>query len=76
MNPLLGLDGKPILSPDGKPYYWWDLRTMTVQIPYFDYVEIKTTIIMLCKKNKKLCDSNVSSWDRTLGNLDQVIIQK
>lgn len=74
-HPLLDGNGKPVLSPEKKPYTWWDLRPLMVQIPYFDYVEIRKWITIQCRQSGQ-CDSRISSWDRTLENLDKVIIQK
>lgn len=70
-------DQNPLIDPiTNKPMTWWQIRPVMVQIPYFDYIRLKKWIILECKKNPRMCDARVSSWQRSLENLDQVIIQK
>lgn len=56
-------------------YSWWEIRPAMVMIPYFDYVELKKWIIQECKQTNQ-CDERISTWDRSLNNIDNVIKDK
>jgi hypothetical protein len=51
---------------------YWDARPTLLLLPASSWVEIKKFIIEVCKKTKK-CDSQVSSWERTVDVIDQQI---
>lgn len=56
-------------------YTWWDLRPYTISMPYNDWKKLKIWIIQQCKLSGR-CEKEISSWERTLINLDQVLEKK
>lgn len=55
---------------------WWEMRPINIIIPLSDYTEIKKWIIKLCKKNKNMCDKEVSTWERNLETIDKQVGEK
>jgi len=69
-------DAHPILDPvSGEMLTWWDLRPMMIQIPYFEYLRLKAWIVKECKTSGA-CDKRITSWDRTLEDVGNIVIQK
>lgn len=69
-------DNTPTIDKNlGSKITWWELRPYTIQIPFFDYQKLRAWIVEECKVSGK-CDSTVTSWDSTLGNLDHIVDQK
>lgn len=48
---------------------WWEHRPSMIQMPATSWVKIKSYIIKTCKKYD-VCEKEISSWDRTLNNID------
>lgn len=55
---------------------WWDSRPTNLILPMESWVEIKTFIIKVCKKNKNMCDSEISSWERSVDYVDEKANEK
>ena len=51
---------------------WWEMRPAMLQMPASAWAKVKSWIIKVCKKNPKMCEDAVTSWDRTLDNVDSV----
>jgi hypothetical protein len=58
---------------DGKS--WWNARPSMVMMPATSWAKLKTYIIVQCKKTK-LCDKEISSWDRTIKSVDTALEAK
>lgn len=58
---------------DGKT--WWSIRPSMVMMPATSWAKLKTYIITQCKKTK-LCDKEISSWDRTIKSVDTALEKK
>jgi len=58
---------------DGKS--WWIARPSMVMMPASSWAKLKTYIITQCKKTK-LCDKEISSWDRTIKSVDTALEKK
>lgn len=58
---------------DGKT--WWNARTSMVMMPATSWAKLKTYIITQCKKTK-LCDKEISSWNRTIQSVDTALEAK
>jgi hypothetical protein len=54
---------------------WWDMRPDMILVPTESWVEMKTFVIKTCKNSGK-CDSKISSWDRTIKEMDEKIDEK
>lgn len=54
---------------------WWEMRPAMLLMPASTWAAFKIWIIKLCKKTNK-CDQEISSWDRTLENVDTQLNQK
>lgn len=54
---------------------WWDIRPTMVQVPSDSWAEIKSFIIKKCKKGND-CNKHISSWDRTVNNVDSNLAKK
>lgn len=50
---------------------WWEMRPTNLILPLTSWVELKKFIIKLCKKNKNMCDKEVSNWERSLNTVDK-----
>ena len=61
---------------EGIDYTWWDMRPLMIQVPPNSWAEIKAGIIKSCKKYPSLCKENISSWERSVGEIDNQIKQK
>lgn len=48
---------------------WWEHRPAMIQMPASSWVQIKTYLIKVCKKYN-ICEKEISSWDRTVENID------
>lgn len=55
---------------------WWEMRPTNLVIPDFSWAEQKKFFLKLCKKNKSLCDKEVSGWDRTVEHIDSQLDEK
>lgn len=44
-------------------------------VPYTSWTKLKAWIIEECKMNGS-CDEKISSWDRTLNNVDEIVSKK
>lgn len=54
---------------------WWEQRPTMIQMPASSWAEIKSYIIKTCKKYGQ-CEKEISSWDRTIENVDGALKQK
>lgn len=54
---------------------FFEMRPSMIMIPPQSWVDIKTFIIKICKKTKK-CQQEVSSWDRSIQNIDNKLVEK
>ena len=54
---------------------WWDQRHSMIMMPASSYAKLKTYIITQCKKTK-MCDKEISSWNRTLESIDEALEMK
>jgi hypothetical protein len=54
---------------------WWDMRPDMILVPTKSWVEMKTFVIKTCKNTGK-CDAKISSWDRTINEVDAKIDEK
>jgi hypothetical protein len=54
---------------------WWELRPYMIQLPISSWVKIKAYIIKMCKKYGQ-CDQEISSWDRKIEKIDNLIDRK
>lgn len=61
---------------DDKPYTWWQLRPMMVQLPPSSWADLKKWIIKVCRKYESMCNKEISSWDRTINNIDDALKKK
>jgi len=60
----------PLVLPDGKTKMtWWEMRHSTVRLPAHSWAEVKKFIVKICKESD-LCQQNVSSWDRSVSDID------
>lgn len=55
---------------------WWESRPTNIIMPLSSWVDLKKWIIDMCRKNKNVCDKEISSWDRSLEIIDQKVKQK
>lgn len=58
---------------DGKTF--WEARPTMLLMPYTSWVKLKTWIIQECKITGT-CNSEISSWDRTLDRIESIVIEK
>lgn len=58
---------------DGKT--WWEARPSMIQLPAGSWAKLKAFIIEICKKTNQ-CDKKISSWDRTIQNVDDQVQKK
>lgn len=54
---------------------WWEMRPTNVQVPYQSWEKIKTFIIKNCKKSKK-CKNEITTWDRSLTQIEEKLNEK
>lgn len=54
---------------------WWDMRPAMILVPVSSYKRIKPWIIKACKKNKNMCDKEISTWERTVDIIDTNIVR-
>ncbi len=54
---------------------WFDSRPSMIMLPPDSWAEIKKFIIKICKKTKR-CQEEVSSWDRSIKNIDEKLVEK
>ncbi|MFM6929050.1 MAG: hypothetical protein ACKOX6_11340 [Bdellovibrio sp.] len=55
---------------------WWESRPTNMIMPLESWMDLKKFIIKMCKKNKGMCDKEVSSWQRSLQKIDQNLNEK
>lgn len=55
---------------------WWESRPTNMIMPMESWVDLKKFIIKMCKLNKNMCDKEVSSWERSLQQVDQSLQEK
>lgn len=55
---------------------WWEQRHLMIQLPISTWVALKVWIIKVCKKHKKMCEKEISSWDRSIEYVDEQIENK
>lgn len=55
---------------------WWESRPTNMIMPLESWMDLKKFIIKMCKKNKGMCDKEVSSWERSLQKIDQNLNEK
>lgn len=70
------VSGKQFIVDETKKYEnktWWEQRHLMLQLPISTWVELKSWIIKVCKKHKKMCNDSISSWDRSLDYIDESI---
>lgn len=71
------ISGKEKIIDENNKYdnkTWFEQRPYMVLIPYKSYSELKKYIIKQCKQSNKC--KEVSSWDRTLENIDKNLENK
>lgn len=51
---------------------WWEMRPTNIQMPVETWKNLKAFVINVCKKYQN-CDESVSSWERSIGELDQKV---
>lgn len=55
---------------EGKTY--WEMRPTMLLLPASSWAKLKTYIITQCKQTGQ-CDKSVSSWSRTIENVDKTM---
>lgn len=55
---------------------WWEMRPTNLVLPASSWSEQKKFLIKLCKKNKNMCDKEISSWDRSIQHIDENLVEK
>lgn len=83
INPGVGncvkiMSGESFDVDDKHPFEgktWWESRPSMIQLPASSWAQMKAFIIKMCKQTKQ-CDKNVSSWDRTIQNVDEQVQKK
>lgn len=56
-------------------FTWWEARPTMVQVPAESWAQIKAFIIKVCKKSNQ-CDSQISSWERSIQAIDSSLQSK
>lgn len=62
-------------NPDSQQT-WWEMRPTNLVLPLESWVDLKKFIIKLCKKNKNMCEKEVSTWERSLQTVDDGLKEK
>lgn len=52
---------------------WWEIRNKMIRLPIESWVEIKKFIIKICKTSNKCNGTSITSWERTVGIIDEKI---
>lgn len=58
---------------NGKTF--WEMRPEMIMLPPDSWADIKKFIIKICKKTNE-CQKEVSSWDRSIKNIDEKLKEK
>lgn len=54
---------------------WWEMRPAMIMLPPTTWEKIRGFIIKICKQSNQ-CQSEVSSWDRTVENIDKKVQER
>lgn len=88
MNPIRGecvriISGEKVtideahpFTHEGKTETWWQMRPKNLIFPSFSWAEQKKFMIKICKKNKNMCDKEISNWERSVGIIDEAQKEK
>jgi len=72
------ISGKSFIIDDNNKFEdktYWEMRPAMILMPASTWKAYKSWIIKTCKKSNK-CEESVSSWDRTIENLDVKLDEK
>jgi hypothetical protein len=54
---------------------WWEARPTMLMLPYQSWAKLKTYIITQCKRTGA-CDKEITSWERTINQVDKAVESK